>query len=409
MAVFEYTGFNLKGKSIKGVVDADSARSARAKLKKEGIIATELIVSEGALQEQKAKREFYLSDIFKRITSQDIAIFTRQLATLIGAGVPILESINAILEQLDNLKFKKILVAVKEKLSEGLSLADSLERTSKVFSPLYINMIRAGEASGALEVVLLRLAEYLEGQVKLRNRFISTMVYPVIMVVLATGVVAFLMIKVIPKVVVIFQDVNQALPVYTRILIFISHFMADYWYLLIGLAVLMVYAIRRYRKTPEGREKIDILMLKIPILGKIVKLRAVSRFSRTLATLLKSGIPLLQSLDIVKNIVNNVVLEKTIEDARDLISEGSSIAEPLRKTGVFPPMVIRMISVGEQSGELEAMLEKIADTTDNEIDTFVSALTSLLEPVIILLLAGMVLFIILSVLMPIFQINQIVR
>lgn len=409
MAVFEYTGFNLKGKNTRGVVDAENPRAARAKLKKDGIIATELIVSEGIVAGKRASREFYLSDIFTRITLQDVSIFTRQVATLIGAGLPIVDSINAIIEQQDNLKFRKILTAIKEKLTEGLSLADSLETTSGVFSPLYINMIRAGEASGALDVVLLRLAEYLEGQVKLRNKFISTMVYPVIMLILAVGVVAFLMIKVIPKVVVIFQDISQTLPVYTRVLIFVSNIMANYWYLLIGLLIFLWYSFRRYRRTPEGRERIDTFLLRVPLFGKIIKLRAVSRFSRTLATLLKSGIPLLQSLDIVKNIVNNVLLERTIDEASDLIAEGASIAEPLKKTGVFPPMVIRMIAVGEQSGELETMLEKIADTTDNEIDTFVTALTSLLEPVIILLLAGMVLFIILSVLMPIFQINQIVR
>ncbi len=408
MAVFEYTGFNLRGKNTRGVVDAENPRAARAKLKKEGIIATELIVTDGVAAEKGTPREFYLSDIFTRITVQDISIFTRQLATLIGAGLPILDSISAIVEQQDNLKFRKILTAVKEKLTEGFSLADSLETSSGIFSPLYINMIRAGEASGALEVVLLRLSEYLEGQVKLRNKFISTMVYPIIMLILAAGVVAFLMIKVIPKVVVIFEDVRQTLPVYTRTLIFISNLMANYWFLFLGLLIFFWYAFRRYRRTPEGREKIDILLLKVPVFGKIIKLRAVSRFSRTLGTLLKSGIPLLQSLDIVKNIVNNVVLEKTIEEARELIAEGASIAEPLRKTGVFPPMVIKMISVGEQSGEMETMLEKIADTTDNEIETFVTALTSLMEPVIILLLAGMVLFIILSVLMPIFQINQIV-
>lgn len=409
MAVFEYTGFNLKGKNTKGVVDAENPRAARAKLKKDGIIATELIITEGIVTGKGASRQFYLSDIFIRITVQDVSIFTRQFATLIGAGLPIVDSINAIIEQQDNLKFRKILTAIKEKLIEGLSLADSLETTSGVFSPLYVNMIRAGEASGALDVVLLRLAEYLEGQVRLRNKFISTMVYPVIMLVLAVGVVAFLMIKVIPKVVVIFQDINQTLPIYTRTLIFISNIMAHYWYLLIGLLIFLWYLFRRYRRTPEGRERIDIFLLKVPLFGKIIKLRAVSRFSRTLATLLKSGIPLLQALDIVRNIVNNVLLEKTIDEARDLITEGATLSEPLKKTGVFPPMVIRMISVGEQSGELEAMLEKIADTTDNEIDTFVTVLTSLLEPAIILLLAGMVLFIILSVLMPIFQINQIVR
>lgn len=409
MAVFEYTGFNLKGKSIKGIIDAENLKSARAKLKKEGIIATELIVSSEVQPEKKVSREFYLSDILKRITIQDIAIFTRQLATLVGAGLPILESINAISEQQDNLKFKKILIAIKEKLTEGFSLADSLESTSKIFSPLYINMIRAGEASGALEVVLLRLAEYIEGQVRLRNKFISTMVYPVIMLILAFGVVAFLMIKVIPKVVLIFQDINQTLPIYTRALIFISNIMSNYWYILIGLILASWYLFKRYRNTPEGRVRIDGLLLRIPVFGKIVRLRAVSRFSRTLATLLKSGIPLLQALDIVKNIVNNVILERSIDEARELISEGASIAEPLKKNGVFPPMVIKMISVGEQSGEIETMLEKIADTADNETETFVSALTSLLEPAIILLLAGMVLFIILSVLMPIFQINQIVR
>ena len=256
MAVFEYKGFNLRGKNIKGVVDAENIRTARAKLKKDGIIAVDLVSGEDIAAKPQASSELNISDFLKRITIQDISIFTRQLGTLLNSGLPLLESITAIIEQQDNLKFKKILTQAKEKLNEGMTLADSLKSVSEVFNPLYVNMISAGEAGGVLEVVLMRLAEYLDGQVKLKNKLISTMVYPAIMILLSIGVISFLMINVIPKVALIFSDIGKALPIYTRVLIFTSNIASNYWYLFIAAGVFSWYVFRRYAATPAGKERL---------------------------------------------------------------------------------------------------------------------------------------------------------
>ncbi|MCL5276868.1 MAG: type II secretion system inner membrane protein GspF [Deltaproteobacteria bacterium] len=407
MAIFEYKGFTTKGQQTRGVIEADSQHQARIRLKEMGVYATDFRQEVKETGPDIAKAS--LSDLLTSIKQQDVAIITRQLSSLLGAGLTLIEALDAITEQIDKIKLKKIISNVKTKVNEGSSFADALKIAPRVFPEFYVNMVAAGESSGALDIVLQRLADYIENQVRLKYRIIATMIYPAIMVVLATLVVIVLMTFVIPKVTQLFKDVNQTLPIFTRVLIFISAVMSSFWYLFIIAAVALYYFFKWYIKTEKGRARYETFLLKLPVFGRLIRLVIIARFTRTLATLLKSGVPVVRAMDIVKTIVNNTIIGGAIEKAKVSIVEGSSIAAPLKSSGVFPPMVTRMISVGEQSGELENMLEKIATTYEDNVTTAISALTALLEPVIILLMAGIVLFIILSVLLPIFQMNQLVH
>ncbi len=407
MPVFEYKGFSSKGKTIKGVIEADSQRAARIKLKESGIYATDF--KQEIEHASETASQSSISDLLTRIKQQEVAIATRQLASLLSAGLTLIDSIEALVEQMDNIKFKKVLSNVKSKINEGSSLADALQVAPKVFPEFYINMVAAGESSGALDIVLQRLADYIENQVKLKYKIIATMVYPAIMVSLATIVVIALMTFVIPKVSMLFRDVHQTLPLFTRVLIFISNTLNSYWYLFLLMLIGVFYLVRWYIRTDRGKRKFESLLFNMPVFGKLIRMTIVARFARTLSTLLKSGVPVVKAMDIVKTIVNNTIIEEAIEKAKVAIVEGSTIAAPLKASGVFPPMVTRMITVGEQSGELEGMLEKVASTYEDNVTTAVSALTALLEPVLILMMASIVLFIILSVLVPIFEMNQLVH
>ncbi len=407
MPVFEYKGFSSKGKTIKGIIEADSQRAARIKLKESGIYATDF--KQEIEHASETASQSSISDLLTRIKQQEVAIATRQLASLLSAGLTLIDSIEALVEQMDNIKLKKVLSNVKSKINEGSSLADALKVAPKVFPEFYINMVAAGESSGALDIVLQRLADYIENQVKLKYKIIATMVYPAIMVSLATIVVIALMTFVIPKVSMLFRDVHQTLPLFTRVLIFISNTLNSYWYLFLLMLIGIFYLVRWYIRTDRGKRKFESMLFNMPVFGKLIRMTIVARFARTLSTLLKSGVPVVKAMDIVKTIVNNTIIEEAIEKAKVAIVEGSTIAAPLKASGVFPPMVTRMITVGEQSGELEGMLEKVASTYEDNVTTAVSALTALLEPILILMMASIVLFIILSVLVPIFEMNQLVH
>jgi len=297
---------------------------------------------------------------------------------------------------------------VKQRVNEGGSLADALAEHPKAFSTLYINMIRAGESSGALDVVLTRLADFTESSAALRSKLIGAMVYPAIMVLVGLAIVTILFAVVIPKVTKIFDDMNVTLPWTTRSLIAISDFVRDDWYVIIVGVPVLLYGIRRWLNSPRGSLWFDRTQLKIPVVGDLVRMIAIGRFAKTLATLLSSGVALLTALDIVKNIVKNQVLSKVIEDARDAIREGESIAAPLKRSGQFPPLVFHMIAIGERSGQLEAMLENVSRAYDAQVDVRIAAFTSLLEPLMIVLMGGGVAFIVFSILMPIMQLNTFV-
>ena len=408
MAVFEYRGIQIEtGKAVKGYRDADNAKALRALLRKEGIMLT--LANEEGEQKKKSKREIDFLAIFRRISAADIAVMTRQLATLVRAGVPPVDSIAALTEQVEKEQLVRVLSAVRETLNEGTSFAKSLEMHPKVFPPLYVNMVAAGEASGTLENVLERLADFMEGQARLKGKVVSALAYPVLMMIIGGLLVGFLMVAVVPKVTIIFENLGQTLPWNTRLLIFASNTIGDYWWLLILLTVVSGVSFQRWKASPVGRMRWDIMQLRWPVFGRLNLLVAVARFTRTLSTLLSSGVPLLKAMEIGRNVLGNAKLEGVVTEAIGSIREGESIAEPLKRSGAFPPMVIHMIAVGERSGQLEAMLENVSRAYESDVETRVTALTSLLEPVMILALGAVVGFIAMSILMPLMQMNQLVQ
>ena len=417
MPVFEYSGLTDAGKSVRGLKDAENQKALRTLLRKDGVFVTESRAADAATAAagktgqtgSGLSREVDIGKFFGAgVGAQEIAIATRQLSTLIGAGIPLADSLTALVEQVEHPRLKRILGTVKQKVNEGSSLADALGEHPKAFSTLYVNMIRAGESSGALDVVLQRLADFTENAAQLRNKLLGAMLYPLIMVLVGVVIVGILFVVVIPKVTKIFDDMQVTLPWSTRFLIATSTFARDYWYAILVAVPTMIWGFAAFIKTARGRAWFDRVQLKAPVFGDLIRMLAISRFAKTLATLLSSGVPLLTSLDIVKNIVHNTLLSKVIEDARDAIREGETIAAPLKRSGQFPPLVFHMIAIGEKSGQLEEMLQNVARAYDSQVDMRVSALTSLLEPIMIVVMGAGVAFIVLSILLPIMQLNTFV-
>jgi general secretion pathway protein F len=414
MPVFEYTGLTEAGKNVRGLRDAESSKTLRQLLRKDGVYVTESRPAEAGQiagdQKTGMAREIDVAAMFgmSGVSSQDLAIATRQLATLIGAGIPLVEALTALVDQIEHPRLKRIMGVVKQKVNEGSSLAAALGENPKVFGDLYVNMIRAGESSGALDVVLVRLADFTESQAQLRNKIIGAMLYPAIMVVVGFAIVGILFAVVIPKVTKIFDDMNVTLPWTTRLLIGMSTIVQNYWYLILIGIPLALYGIRHWMKTPRGTAFWDRTQLRVPVLGDLIRMLAISRFAKTLSTLLASGVPLLTAMDIVRNIVTNTLLSSVIDNARDAIREGESIAAPLKRSGQFPPLVYHMIAIGERSGQLEEMLSNVARSYEAQVEMRIGALTSLLEPVMIVLMGGGVAFIVFSILMPIMQLNTFV-
>ena len=408
MAVFEYRGILIgTGKPVKGVRDAENAKALRGVLRKYGILLTES--TEGKAAEAKAQQQLDLLAFARRPSTSDIAVLTRQLATLIGAGIPLFESLSALIEQVENEQLKRALTQVREQVREGISFAKALEAHPTIFPSLYVNMVRAGEASGTMQQVLERLTQFMESQAKLKGKVTSALAYPALMVVIGTVLISILMIAVVPNVTTIFASMDQALPWYTALLIATSDIMAGYWWLIFSTLGLCIYLFRRWQRSPVGRLKWDNFVLKIPVFGKVILMISIARFSRTLATLLSSGVALLTAMDIVANVLENAALEKVVREAIGSIREGQSIAEPLKRSGRFPPMVTHMIAIGERSGQLENMLENVSRAYEADVEIRVQALTSLLEPMMIVLLGGVVGFIALAILMPLIQMNQLVE
>ncbi len=405
MAVFEYRGILVgTGKPVKGVRDAENQKVLRAALRKDGVLLT--VATEGKAAEAKAKNDIKIFAFMGRPSTSDIAVLTRQLATLIGAGIPLFESLNALIEQVEKEQLKRALTEVREQVREGISFAKALEAHPTIFPPLYINMVRAGEASGTLQQVLERLTKFMESQAKLKGKVTSALAYPILMAIIGMTLISVLMIAVVPNVTTIFASMDQALPWYTALLITVSDFAAGYWWLVILIGVTVAYFFRRWKSTPQGRLSWDNFVLKVPVFGKLILMLSIARFARTLATLLSSGVALLSAMDIVRNVLGNAALEKVIVDAIGSIREGQSIADPLKRSGRFPPIVTHMIAVGEKSGQLEAMLESVSDAYDTEVETRVQILTSLLEPMMIVIMGGAVGFIAVAILMPLIQMSS---
>jgi general secretion pathway protein F len=405
MAVYEYTALNKKGKNIKGIIDADSAITARQKLRDRDIFPID--IKESSVRSKDTGRtDSSISSLFGRVKPGEISAMTRQLSILLGAGVTLVAALEALIIQVTNPLQKKILSQIKESVNEGNSLASSLALYPKQFSQIYINMVRAGEASGSLDLVLERLAEFSENQEALKGRIRAAMAYPIFMSIIAVLVIFFLLTFIVPNITRIFEDMQQTLPLPTVMLIGISDFLKVYWWLLlIGLGGIMII-ISRFKKSDKGRQIFDLFKIKAPLIGLINIKLAMSRFGRTLGSLLQSGVPLITALQIVRNIVDNVIISDVIDNAIEEVEEGKNLAVPLGRSKWFPPITVQMITVGEQSGEIEKMLHKIADIYEREVESQTMAMTSILEPVMILVMACVAVFIVFSILLPILEMNQ---
>ena len=403
MPLFEYAGFNAQGKKVTGVVEGTGRRSALQQLKSKGIIATEI-----AQQSTVARsRGAWLQGLRqRRVPTADLAAATRQVATLLGAGIPLDETLATIADQQEQPNLAKALNQAREEVVEGQSLNHALAQHPRIFSNLYVNMVQVGESSGTLDQVMHRLADFLEEQARLRSRIQAAMAYPVLMALIGSGVLFFLMAFVVPKVTRMLEDLGQALPLPTQILIGVSDLLSQWWWIFVLLLVAGALILRQYLKTEHGKLQFDRRKLTVPMFGKLNLLLATARLTRTLGTLLRSGVPLLAALEIVQNLMGNRVLRKTLEDTIIAVREGESLAQPLQRSGVFPKMVSQMAAVGEKSGELEEMLFKVADAYEHQVDSTINALLSLLEPVMILLMGTVVGFIVLAILLPIFQASQ---
>ncbi|MBK6690230.1 MAG: type II secretion system inner membrane protein GspF [Deltaproteobacteria bacterium] len=411
MPVYAYKGLADDGREVKGLQDAESPKGLRTTLKKQGIRIVEHREEAskiGGLQ-LSGSTEIDLKKYFERVTVADVALVTRQLATLLRSGITLIDALTAIVEQLDNEKFKRIFGAIKTGVNEGSSLADAMAEHPATFDELYISMVRAGEASGALDKVLVRLADFTEAQAKLKSKIMGALLYPLIMLGVGSVIMVVLFVVVIPRITKIFQQVKADLPPQTRLLIFVADVIRNYWWLLVPLVAGSIFYFFRWKKSKKGRPKWDRFTLRVPVLGPVVRLVAIARFSRTLATLLRSGVPVLTALDITKDVLNNLRLAEVVTEAREAIREGESISTPLRKSKEFPPIVVHMVATGEKSGQLEEMLEHVADNYDFQVDQKVERLTTLIEPIMIVGMGGAVAFIVFSILMPILQLSQHVR
>ncbi|MGB5883186.1 MAG: type II secretion system inner membrane protein GspF [Desulfobulbales bacterium] len=408
MPVYEYTALDRAGKNVVGIIDADSNVAARQKLRASGKYPVEVKETTAKAKSESAAG-FSLPSLFNRVNHDDIHALTRQLATLLNAGIPLVGALDALMEQTTSPPLKKIIAQIKESVNEGNSLTVSLTRHPKLFSNIYINMVRAGEASGSLDVVLDRLAEFGEHQQALKGRFQAALVYPIFMAIIGTGVLFFLLSFVVPNLTRIFTEMKQVLPLPTTILIWFSDFMRSYWWAILVVIVAIIIGIREFIKSPKGRHIWDTLKLHLPVIGQINRKIALSRFGRTLGSLLQSGVPLITSLQIVRNIVNNVLIGAVIDEAMEDIQAGKSLNLALSRSIWFPPVFRQMVSVGEQSGDLEGMLHKVADAYEREVETRITGMTALIEPIMILFMAAIVGFIVISILLPIFEMNQMIN
>lgn len=402
MALFDYSGFDAGGKKVSGTMEAAGRRAVLVKLRDQGIHPTSLREESTPVQGKAAFRGRFL----QRVPANELAAATRQLATLLGAGLPLDEALATVGGQLENPQLTRSLNRVREEVIQGEALHVSLGRQPRLFPALYVNMVQVGENSGTLDQVLERLADFLEDQARMKSRIQAAMAYPVLMALVGTGVLFFLITFVVPKVTRMIADMGQALPLPTQMLIAMSDFLSAYWWLLLILLAAAVYALRRYLATDGGRLAWHRMTLRLPLAGKLNLLIATSRLARTLATLLRSGVPLLKALDISQNLMENLVLRQALKDTAVAVREGEGLAAPLKRSGVFPPMMFQMAAVGERSGELEAMLFRVADNYEHQIDLSITGMLSLLEPVMILVMGTVVGFIVLAILLPIFQASQ---
>lgn len=405
MAVFEYKALNANGKQVKGLVESDSARTARTKLKQQGIFPTSLVES----NEQVTKKSFSLSFLSAKRTKVPVgqlAVVSRQLSTLLAAGMPLVDALRALADQIDTPHFKTVIAEITDLVNEGSTVAQALGRYPRIFPRLYVNMVASAEASGSLDIVLERLADLLDAQAALRRKVLSALTYPVMMLVLCVGVVILMLAVVVPQITAIFEEKGGTLPLPTRVIIALSNFMQSYWWVIVGGVTIAVISIQRFYRTPEGRKRVDALLLRSPLIGPLLQKVAASRFSRNVGAMLASGIEVLQALSLARNILGNAVMEEAISEVSEKVREGGSLARELERTKLFPRLLIHMTAIGEKTGQLSPMLLRAAASYESEVDAFVSGLTSILEPVLIIFLAGIVGGILAAVMLPMLEMTS---
>jgi type IV pilus assembly protein PilC len=398
MPTFAYSGRTRGGETVTGERVADTMDAAVAALRRDQIMVTRI---DQAKEAAKAKTKAAKGGV--SVPAKNLAIFTRQFSVMIDAGLPLVQCLEILGKQEPHKGFSSVILKVREDVEGGAALADAMKKHPKTFDSLYSNMIAAGEAGGILDTILKRLAVYIEKNVKLKGEVKSAMIYPVAVIVIAAIVVGAILWKVIPTFAQLFAGLGAQLPLPTRVVIAASDGLVAYGWILIVAGGVVVYLVKRYYETDSGRHVIDALLLKLPILGGILRKVAVARFTRTLSTLLASGVPILDGLDITARTAGNAIIEDAIQTTRTSIERGESISAPLRETNVFPSMVVQMINVGETTGALDAMLAKIADFYEEEVDTAVAGLLTLMEPVMIAFLGGIVGGIVIAMYMPIFE------
>lgn len=392
MPVFVWEGKLANGTLKKGEIEADSKASVQLLLKRQRILSSKI----------KAKPK-QITLFEKKVTTKEIVIFTRQFATMINAGLPLVQCLEILSSQQENPTFKKVISQIKQDVEGGSTFADALGKHPKVFDSLFVNLVAAGEVGGVLDTVLIRLAVYMEKAEALKAKVKSAMTYPIIVLCVAFGVVAVLMIFVIPTFKDMFEQFGSSLPGPTQLVVDLSAFFRSYWYLMFGSIILFVVAIKWISRQEKGRFYLDTFALKLPIFGNLIRKVAVAKFTRTLGTMISSGVPIMDGLDITSRTAGNMIIENAIKSVRTAISEGQSMAEPLAKAGIFPGMVVQMISVGEATGAMDQMLSKIADFYDEEVDAAVDALTSALEPMLMVFLGGIIGFVVVAMYLPIFK------
>lgn len=430
MPVFEWKGYNAKGKTVSGVVDADSPRDARVKLRRDQVMVTlvkPVKGSAGGVVKKKKKgaapaKKSLISDELRAKLEKargrdgggakskkrldEVGTFTRQLSTLSRANIPITEALRAIIEQTENRRLSVVYRDIRERIAQGASTADALGAHPDYFDELYVAMVRSGEAAGRLDEVLERLSVFLVEQARVRNKVTSALAYPAIMLIVGLLIVSVLMVAVVPKITQMIKGRGQELPWATQFLQDLADFLVGWWWLLLLGVIFLALLFNLYYSSEKGRLKIDTKLLRFPVLGDMLAKQALARFSQTFATLLRSGVPVVRCLEVTKTVLGNRLLENTIDGVREKILEGADIATPIKQSGVFPPLVGYMIAVGEQSGELDSMMDQVGDSYREEVEIATNRFTSLIEPVIILFLAGLVGFIVMAILMPIMQMSQ---
>ncbi|PLX85721.1 MAG: pilus assembly protein PilC [Desulfuromonas sp.] len=398
MAKYSWEGKTRSGEVQKGEVEAPNEAVVTATLRRQGIMPSKIKERGKGLDV-----EIKIPGFKPKVSTKDLVVFTRQFATMIDAGLPLVQCLDILGRQQDNKTFKDILIDVKESVESGSTFADALKKHPKPFDELYVNLVAAGEVGGILDTILNRLAAYIEKALKLRKQVKSAMTYPGTIVGIALVVVSVILIFVIPAFEKMFADFGGSLPAPTQVVINISNFVQDYILVIIGSIMLFIYTFKRIYRTEKGRAKIDNMALKLPIFGVLIRKVAVAKFTRTLGTMISSGVPILDGLGIVAKTAGNKTVEKAIYNVKQSISEGKTIAEPLEKSGVFPSMVCQMIAVGEQSGAIDTMLNKIADFYDDEVDDAVGNLTAMMEPLLMLFLGTTVGGLVIAMYLPIFK------